>query len=103
VSGTPPFIAACRAGAWPTPPLTTLPMMTSSMSPASMPARSTAARIAMPPQLRRAQRREPAQKRPMGVRAPLTITAVRRGSVMCSPRSSLPAAVGAPADRSGRE
>ena len=49
-SGTPPPMAAWRAGACPSPAVTTLPMMTSSISPVGIsPARSIAARITRAP------------------------------------------------------
>ena len=48
-AGMPPAIAAWRAGACPTPPCNTMPIITSSMSAASTPARFTASRIAIPP------------------------------------------------------
>ena len=38
--GTPPFIAACRAGFWPWPAVSTWPKITSSTSPPWIPARS---------------------------------------------------------------
>jgi hypothetical protein len=42
VGGSPAWIAAWRAGAWPSPAETTLPMMTSSTAAGSTPARRTA-------------------------------------------------------------
>ena len=77
VAGSPPFTAACRAGACPPPAETTFPTMTSSMSPTSTPERSTAARMAMAPRSVAASGLSPPRKRPMGVRAPpLRMTAV---------------------------
>ena len=49
VAGMPDLSSACRAGACPTPPWMTLPMMTSWTSPPAMPARSSAARMATAP------------------------------------------------------
>ena len=47
--GIPAPIAACRAGAWPTPACSTSPMITYSTSSGSTPARSSAALIAIAP------------------------------------------------------
>src|SRR5690554_4746926 len=82
VSGTPPLSAACRAGAWPRPAETTLPRITSSMSEASMRLRSSAARIAIAPSSGALRPESPPRKRPIGVRAAPTITAVRCGSAI---------------------
>ena len=90
VAGTPALIAAWRAGACPTPPWTTLPMMTSCRSPASIPARSTAARMATAPSSGADSGDSPPRKRPMGVRAAETMTAVRSSdavSARTSPRA----------------
>src|SRR4051812_19458847 len=48
-SCSPPFNAACRAGFCPSPAATTLPMMHSSTTAGSIPARRTASRTAMAP------------------------------------------------------
>ena len=48
-SDSPPRSAACRAGAWPRPAETTLPMMHSSTTRGSMPARRTASRTTSAP------------------------------------------------------
>ncbi len=48
-SDRPPPRAACRAGAWPTPADTTLPMRHSSTLAGSMPARRTASRMTIAP------------------------------------------------------
>src|SRR5581483_2799197 len=68
-------MAAWRAGAWPTPPCTTLPKITSEMSDASTPARSTAARIAAAPSWGAVSGARPPRKRPIGVRAAERMTA----------------------------
>src|SRR5213079_1275363 len=49
VPGRPAWIAAWRAGAWPTPPCSTLPMITSSTAAGPTPARRTASRITSAP------------------------------------------------------
>ncbi len=48
-SGTPALSDACRAGAWPWPAGSTLPMITSCTSSGLRPARATAALIATAP------------------------------------------------------
>jgi hypothetical protein len=48
-SGMPAARAACRAGAWPTPAVSTQPMMVSFTSSARSPARFTASRITCAP------------------------------------------------------
>src|SRR5690606_21616820 len=58
----------------------TCPRITSSTSDGSMPARSTAAWIAMAPRSGAVNGARPPRNRPIGVRAALTITAVRDGS-----------------------
>ncbi len=97
-SGTPPPMAAWRAGAWPRPADTTFPRMTSPSSAASIPARSMAARIARAPSSVAERGLRPPRKRPMGVRAAETITAVRAGSLIyrspASNRRSCPAGGG---------
>ena len=88
-SGRPALIAACRAGACPTPPCTTLPMMTSAMSCASIPDRATASRRAMAPSSGAESDARAPRNLPMGVRTALTITGVVRGSRAISIISSL--------------
>ncbi len=74
VSGRPPASAAWRAGAWPTPAWRTWPIRTSSTGvPWGSPARSTAARIATPPSSTAGTLESAPPKRPIGVRAALTI------------------------------
>src|SRR5689334_9526592 len=75
--GNPPRSAACRAGACPTPALTTLPMMHSSTTAASMPARRTASRTTRAPRSGALKSFRPPRNFPVGVRTALTITASR--------------------------
>src|SRR5215510_11869540 len=77
VGATPPLIMAWRAGAWPSPPCATLPMKTSSGSSAFTPARSMAALMAKPPSSGALNDDSEPRNLPIGVRAPLTITASR--------------------------
>ncbi len=70
VAGTPPRIAACRAGAWPRPAETTLPRITSSTASGSIPERSTAARTTTAPSSVAESGLSAPRYRPMGVRAP---------------------------------
>src|SRR5690349_3264875 len=77
VGATPPLIMAWRAGAWPSPPCATLPMKTSSGSSAFTPARSMAALMAKPPSSGALNEDSEPRNLPIGVRAPLTITASR--------------------------
>ncbi len=76
VAGMPARIAACRAGAWPTPPCKTFPMMTSWTSPGSIPARETASRMATAPNSGAFSRANPPRNRPIAVRVVLTMTGV---------------------------
>ena len=68
--GRPAPIAACRAGAWPAPACSTWPMITYCGSCGSSPIRSSAAAIAIGPELRRLvpgePAAEPAERRPDG-------------------------------------
>ena len=74
VSARPPFSAAWRAGAWPAPPWSTWPIRTSSIGgPSGRPARSTAARIAMPPSSIAGTSDSAPPNLPIGVRAALTM------------------------------
>ncbi len=75
VSGSPARSVACRAGAWPTPAWRTWPMRTSSTwaVAGSSPARSTAARIAVPPNVVAGTPLSAPPNLPMGVRAALTM------------------------------
>src|SRR5262245_31982164 len=77
VGAMPPFRAAWRAGAWPAPPWATWPMKTSSGSSAFTPARSIAALMAKPPSSGALNEDSAPRNLPIGVRAPLTITASR--------------------------
>ena len=74
VPGRPAWIAAWRAGAWPTPPWSTFPMITSSTSVASMPARRTASRITRAPSFGADSGASPPRYLPMGVRTALRMT-----------------------------
>src|SRR5690606_16778254 len=60
---------ACRAGAWPTPAVTTQPMSTSSTSSGATPARSSAPRMAVAPSWGAGTDASALPKEPMGVRA----------------------------------
>ena len=82
VAGIPAPMAAWRAGACPSAATTTLPMMTSSIVLTSMPERSTAARMATAPNSGADRGPRPPRKRPMGVRAPSTITGILALSLM---------------------
>ncbi len=75
VAGMPPKIPDWRAGACPSPAWTTFPMMTSSMSPGSMPARSTAALTAIAPSCVAGTLLNVPWNFPIGVRAAERITA----------------------------
>ena len=73
-SGSPALSDAWRAGAWPWPAGSTLPMITSSTSAGAMPARSTAALIATAPRSLAASDAKSPAKPPIGVRAAPTMT-----------------------------
>src|SRR5262245_22048314 len=73
-SGRPPLSAACRAGLWPSPAETTLPMMHSSTIPGSMPARRTASRTTIAPSSGAVNPLSTPRNLPVGVRTALTIT-----------------------------
>ena len=75
-------IAACRAGAWPSPATTTFPMMTSATLAGSTSDRSRAARITTPPSSGAVREDRPPRKRPIGVRPPPRITGVLASSPM---------------------
>src|SRR5690348_8755231 len=72
--GRPAATDACRAGACPAPPWSTWPMITYCGSSGSMPARSSAARIAIPPSSVAERRASPPPRRPNGVRTAPTMT-----------------------------
>src|SRR3954468_21857457 len=72
--GSPPPIAACRAGACPAPPCRTWPMITYCGSWGSMPARSSAAPTAIDPSSVAGRSASPPPRRPNGVRTALTMT-----------------------------
>ena len=72
--GMPAPIAACRAGAWPTPACSTSPMITYSTSSGSRPARSSAALIAIAPSSGAWYEARPPPSFPNGVRAAETMT-----------------------------
>ena len=65
--------AAWRAGAWPMPAESTLPIQTSSTWEGSMPARRTAAPIAAAPSCGAVSDARPPRNEPMGVRAMLAM------------------------------
>lgn len=71
--GSPPKMAACRAGAWPRPAETTFPMYTSLTSDAAIPARFTTASIAIPPNWVAESEDNALWKLPIGVRVAATI------------------------------
>src|SRR3990172_3135134 len=75
-------MAAWRAGACPAPPCTTCPMITSSMSFASTPARLTASRMAIAPSLGAVNDASAPRNLPIGVRVAETMTAVRDASML---------------------
>src|SRR5665647_2196963 len=69
IFGKPAYLAACVAGAWPAFADNTLPINTSCTSSGSIPARSTAALIAIAPRcVAETDERDP-PKLPIGVRA----------------------------------
>src|SRR5690242_17188829 len=72
--GMPARIAACRAGAWPTPAWSTSPMITYSTSVASRPARPRAASIAIAPNSGAMFLASPPPSFPKGVLAVATMT-----------------------------
>jgi hypothetical protein len=67
--------AACRAGFWPQPAVSTWPMITSSTAAASMPARATASRMAIAPSSAARSDDSAPMNFPIGVRTALTMTA----------------------------
>ncbi len=75
--GMPALMAAWRAGAWPCPACTTLPISTSSIELGSILARSTAALMATAPSSEAGTLDSVPWKRPMAVRTALTITTSR--------------------------
>src|SRR2546430_1592235 len=88
-SGSPAPRAACRAGAWPCPAGSTLPMKTSSMRSGASFARSSAAPITCAPSLWALRGDNSPMKRPSGVRAAETMTT----------GSEAPAMANSPVDR----
>src|SRR5205814_5776881 len=76
-SGRPPFSAACRAGFWPRPADTTLPMMHSSTTAGSMPARRTASATASAPSCVADSDFSAPRNLPVGVRTAETMTVSR--------------------------
>src|ERR1700689_4507908 len=77
--GPPPATAASRAGFGPTPAWTTFPKMTASTWSPVTPARSSAARITVPPRAGACSRDRPPSILPIGVRAPATRTGCDMG------------------------
>src|SRR5581483_7097356 len=73
-SARPPLSAACRAGFWPSPADTTLPMMHSSTIAGSMPARRTASRTTIAPSCGAANDFSAPRNLPVGVRTAETMT-----------------------------
>src|ERR1700741_4254188 len=73
----PPKIAACRAGFWPSPADTTLPMMHSSTIDGSMPARRTASLTTRAPSAVAVNPLSAPRNFPVGVRTADAITASR--------------------------
>src|SRR5438552_6563570 len=76
-SGSPPLSAACRAGFWPVPALTTLPMMHSSTISGSIPARRTASATTSAPSSGAVRLLRTPSSFPVGVRTALTMTEER--------------------------
>ena len=72
--GSPAPSAACRAGAWPRPADSTLPMNTSSTASPAKPARSSAARMAAAPSCGPVRPMRSPWKPPIGVRAAAAMT-----------------------------
>src|SRR6059036_1286717 len=78
-SGSPPRSAACRAGFWPSPAETTLPMMHSSTIAGSRPARRTASATTSAPSWGAVNALSAPKNLPVGVRTALTMTDSRMG------------------------
>src|SRR5207247_2133408 len=76
-SGSPPRSAACLAGFWPSPAVTTLPMMHSSTRAGSIPARRTASATTSAPSCGAVKSLSAPRNLPVGVRTALTITESR--------------------------
>src|SRR5690606_14845611 len=74
LTGRPALITACRAGAWPIPADSTLPMITRSTSLRLAPARLTASSRTMPPRSEAESGENAPWKLPIGVRTALQIT-----------------------------
>src|SRR5213596_679284 len=92
VPGRPAWIAACRPGAWPTPPWSTFPMITSSTAPSSIPARRTASRITSAPSLGAGNGASPPRYLPIGVRTAETMTGVVLSGIFSNERDQAPGA-----------
>ena len=69
-------MSAWRAGAWPEPPCTTCPMITSSTAAGSTPARETASRTTMAPSWGAVKLERPPRYLPIGVRTAERMTGV---------------------------
>src|SRR5580765_6284680 len=80
-SGSPPRRAAWRAGFWPSPAGTTLPMMHSSTMSASMPARRTASATTSAPSCGAVKVLSAPRNLPVGVRTALTMTDSRTANL----------------------
>src|SRR6187399_1928843 len=78
----PPRSAAWRAGAWPSPALTTFPMMHSSTAAGSMAARRTASATTRAPRSVAENPLRAPRNLPVGVRTALTMTASRTSRVL---------------------
>ena len=84
VFGMPALMAACRAGACPTPACTTFPMSTSSTSPGWIPARLTPSRMTTAPSSGAGIEESPPRNSPIAVRQALTMYA-SRSAISISP------------------
>ena len=82
-TGMPAAIEAWRAGFWPCAAVRIWPMMTSETRPGSMPARSSAALMAMAPRSWAGVVANAPLKLPTGVRAALTMTTSSDMDISC--------------------
>src|SRR6476469_8970357 len=88
--GTPAPTAAIRAGFWPAPAVTTCPISTWPMAAGSTPERSMAALIAIAPSSVAVSPDSEPRNRPVGVRAPATMTDAEPAVLDGAPVMSLP-------------
>ena len=91
-SGSPAFSAAWRAGACPAPACRTWPMIASSIRSGAMPARSTAARMAIAPSSVAGVVESAPPNLPIGVRAAERMYTSRMGAWYADRRSGLESA-----------